>query len=744
MTEDVVRRGLLLRTTLEILRDAGVGVRVPQPQVLDQLRQRVDLNAAELSVNDSGGTRWDYAIGWSTGDAATIGWMTKIDGWAITEAGIDALETYPDSDALWQALRHRRAEIRRERMRAKEELSGSEERIAGLVAALPAGSWTSYADLAEIAGASENTIATFLAAKYVSGAYRVLTNDGDVPPEGMTYVNYRGIDLQAKLAAEGVEFDHSGLAGRRQRVTAEELRERIAELPEESAEPLTPSAWMVRGTSVEGYNLVDQWLDGGWVSLAASRLAPLVLDQALGPADLRHAVSKAYDNRSVSYQQQRLTEFERFLHRMRDGDLVLTTSHGEVFLGEIAGPPRFTESDGGRSNLRRAVRWLNRGRPVQRDDLHPPLPALLADQAYVVDLTEALDELARLADPFRRAEPGATAPAIPPVPEAPPAVRPALPAATPQLAAGLLVPQQWLQFVTDRLQARSQVILYGPPGTGKTYLARELARHLAGGLDHAVKLVQFHPSYSYEDFFEGFRPRSVDGALSFVLTSGPLRTFAEDAADNPATPYVLIIDEINRANLAKVFGELYFLLEYRGAAISLQYSPEKTFQLPQNLFIIGTMNTADRSIALVDAAMRRRFAFIELHPRSDPVRGLLREWLVSNEIASSAADLLDTLNGEIGDPEFAIGPSYFMREDIYERDDGLDLVWQTEIMPLLEEQYYDLGRDAVADRFGLPAIRKIVRARSPDPDPVPAVDPAPADAVGETAGYGGDEENQAP
>jgi len=126
------------------------------------------------------------------------------------------------------------------------------------------------------------------------------------------------------------------------------------------------------------------------------------------------------------------------------------------------------------------------------------------------------------------------------------------------------------------------------------------------------------------------------------------------------------------------------------------------------------------------------------------VRGLLREWLVSNEIASSAADLLDTLNGEIGDPEFAIGPSYFMREDIYERDDGLDLVWQTEIMPLLEEQYYDLGRDAVADRFGLPAIRKIVRARSPDPDPVPAVDPAPADAVGETAGYGGDEENQAP
>ena len=152
--------------------------------------------------------------------------------------------------------------------------------------------------------------------------------------------------------------------------------------------------------------------------------------------------------------------------------------------------------------------------------------------------------------------------------------------------------------VADLLWERKQIILYGPPGTGKTYLARELGRHLTDG---AVKLVQFHPSYTYEDFFEGFRPEpGGSGTLTFALRAGPFRDFAEVAADNPTTAYILIIDEINRANLAKVFGELYFLLEYRDESISLQYSPDKEFTLPQNLFIIGTMNTADRSIARIE------------------------------------------------------------------------------------------------------------------------------------------------
>ena len=163
----------------------------------------------------------------------------------------------------------------------------------------------------------------------------------------------------------------------------------------------------------------------------------------------------------------------------------------------------------------------------------------------------------------------------------------------------------WLQESIDLLRERKQLIYYGPPGTGKTYIALKLAEHLAGD---NVRLVQFHPAYTYEDFFEGYRPVDSGG---FELKPGPLRKIVDQAKDNPSTPYFLIIDEINRGNLAKIFGELYFLLEYRDRDIDLLYATDDDvgFTLPKNVFIIGTMNTADRSIALVDSAMRRRFAF---------------------------------------------------------------------------------------------------------------------------------------
>ena len=205
------------------------------------------------------------------------------------------------------------------------------------------------------------------------------------------------------------------------------------------------------------------------------------------------------------------------------------------------------------------------------------------------------------------------------------------------------------------------------PGTGKTYLAKHLAAELAGDTtDERVKLVQFHPSYAYEDFFEGFRPDKTDeGQVSFKLVAGPLRRLAEEAAKpgNESKPYFLIIDEMNRANLAKVFGELYFLLEYRDDRIYLQYSPNEPFTLPDNLYIIGTMNTADRSIAMMDAAIRRRFAFIELHPQTEPVKGSLLRFLQARQLDTTPALLLDALNAAIDewDRDLMIGPSYFMK-----------------------------------------------------------------------------------
>ena len=270
------------------------------------------------------------------------------------------------------------------------------------------------------------------------------------------------------------------------------------------------------------------------------------------------------------------------------------------------------------------------------------------------------------------------------------------------LAERISMPAEAISELLDLIYARRQVVLYGPPGTGKTYLAQELAHHMTTGEESAYMMVQFHPSYAYEDFFEGLRPDVVDGAATFTLQPGPLLRIARSAAENPDTAHVLVIDEINRANIAKVFGELYFLLEYRKASIALQYGDKRDFTVPQNLYLIATMNTVDRSIALVDAAIRRRFAFVELHPSEEPVLGVLER----SGRASQAA-LLAELNRAIGADrrDLHIGPSYLMRAEA-DTDAGRERIWKYDILPLLEEQFYDqLGRDEIRERFGYDAIK---------------------------------------
>jgi 5-methylcytosine-specific restriction protein B len=149
-------------------------------------------------------------------------------------------------------------------------------------------------------------------------------------------------------------------------------------------------------------------------------------------------------------------------------------------------------------------------------------------------------------------------------------------------------------------------------------------------------------------------------------------------------------------------------LEYRDEAISLQYSPKEEFTLPPNLFVIGTMNTADRSIARIDTAMRRRFAFVELDPRIPPVQGLLARWLETNNLPNGSSLLLDELNARLGDADAAIGPSYLMKKSIYEHPDGLERVWQYEIMPLLEDLFY--GQRDLDGQYGLESLRRAVES----------------------------------
>ena len=462
--------------------------------------------------------------------------------------------------------------------------------------------------------------------------------------------------------------------------------------------PEEQRAWLVRPRP-GGQALVDEWKKDGFVSLAGTHLG--ALQPGVGLTEVRAAVEDGYRHLDYAQRVALANEYHAFLSRMIEGHIVATVVGNQFSIGVVTGEPVYAPAADG-ARLRRPVTWQDVP-PLGIDALPAPLPAELDQQGTVVDLTGALDVLAQLL--------GSVAEATD-VPEqvetAVAATVPRLRPATPDLASHLNMDQAWLQELIDLLQDRQQVVLYGPPGTGKTYIAQEIAHHVAER--DAIRLVQFHPSYGYEDFFEGFRPVGADGgSVGFALTAGPLRKLASEARANPGEPYVLIVDEINRANLAKVFGELYFLLEYRGASIGLQYSPGESFTLPPNVFFIGTMNTADRAIALLDAAIRRRFAFVELHPDDPPVRDVLGRWLTaSHKDGDQRAALLGALNEAIDeeDRDFKIGPSYLMRPEA-ESPSGLERVWRHDLLPLLEEHYYGrLTRSQVLARFGLDAVRR--------------------------------------
>ena len=265
-----------------------------------------------------------------------------------------------------------------------------------------------------------------------------------------------------------------------------------------------------------------------------------------------------------------------------------------------------------------------------------------------------------------------------------------------ELADELLVDVEFLEDIIELLMDKGQVILYGPPGTGKTYLARELAEALAPD-ESCRALVQFHPSTSYEDFFEGYRPAGTgdDGGIRYELTPGPLARMAERAAEAPDEQHVMIIDEINRGNLPRVLGELLFLLEYRDESVQTLYRPEKPFSLPDNLWFIGTMNTADRSIALVDAALRRRFHFVPFFPDSGPMAGLLDRWLEREGEPAWVGELVDRINGELKDvlegSHLLLGPSHFMKEygaSADQQRERLRRIWKYNIEPFIEDQFF--------------------------------------------------------
>jgi MoxR-like ATPase len=258
--------------------------------------------------------------------------------------------------------------------------------------------------------------------------------------------------------------------------------------------------------------------------------------------------------------------------------------------------------------------------------------------------------------------------------------------------------QTWL----TRLERKKHLVFQGPPGTGKTFVARRLGRLLAAQSGGLVDLVQLHPSYSYEDFVQGIRPEIVSGQITYSLKDGCFKDFCRLANDQRNEIFVLIIDEMNRGNLPRIFGELLFLLEYRDQPIRLSQGGPP-FSIPSNVFIIGTMNTADRSIALVDHAIRRRFSFVFLGPNYDLLERHLRD---AGLPVKELSNVLHRLNDAIGDKNYHIGTSFFLGAALKKRGD-LRHIWEGEVQPYIEEYFFDQPSKIDEFRWEALAVREL-------------------------------------
>lgn len=366
----------------------------------------------------------------------------------------------------------------------------------------------------------------------------------------------------------------------------------------------------------------------------------------------------------------------QFLQEMKPGDIVFAKKgmHSIIGRGVVTSEYIYDTEDPEFPNIRK-VNWTNTG-----DWEHPGQAVMktLTDITSYTDYVAKLNSLIDVNDDEDDVESEETV----------------FPEYTPEkFLEEVYMDGDSYDTLVELIRMKRNVILQGAPGVGKTFAAKRLAYSMMGCKDqNRVMMVQFHQSYTYEDFIEGFRPSSTSN--NFEIKKGAFANFCQKAAEDPENEYFFIIDEINRGNLSKIFGELFMLIENdkRGNALQLLYSGDK-FSVPPKLYIIGMMNTADRSLAMLDYALRRRFAFFEMKPGFESEGFRDYKMAFANPKFDSLIDCVEKLNAVIAADDslgdgFCIGHSYFCNLSAI-TDKALSNIVEYEMVPLLKEYWYD-------------------------------------------------------